>query len=241
MSLATEAKEHDAALSALERSFRGEVIRPLDPSYEGHRKVWNGSIDRSPAVIARCAGVADVISAVRFARQTGLVVAVRSGGHSYPGLSVCDGGIVIDLGLMKGIRVDPEGRTARAQAGVLLGDLDRETQAFGLAVPCGIVTHTGVSGLTLGGGIGWLQRKHGLTIDNLVGVELITATGELVKASEKENPELFWGVRGGGGNFGIVTEFEFRLSQVGPTLLAGPIFWPIEESPKLLRFYREWI
>ncbi len=166
---------------------------------------------------------------------------MRGGGHSFPGLSVCDGGIVIDLGPMKGIRVDPEARTARAQAGVLWGELDRETQEFGLAMTGGIVTHTGVAGLTLGGGIGWLQRKHGLTIDQLLSVDLVTAEGELVKASATENPDLFWGIRGGGGNFGIVTEFEFRLNPVGPTVLAGPIFWPIEESPKVLRFYRDWI
>src|SRR5215208_3469050 len=191
--------------------------------------------------IARCAGVADVISAVRFAKDTGLLVAVRGGGHSYPGLSVCDGGIVIDLSLMKGIRVDPEAPTVRAQAGVLLGELDGETQAFGLAVPSGIVTHTGLSGLTLGGGINWLQRKYGLTIDQLLSVDLVTAEGELVKASASENADLFWGVRGGGGNFGIVTEFEFRLNPVGPTVLAGPIFWPIEDTSNVLRFYREWI
>jgi FAD/FMN-containing dehydrogenase len=240
-SIASEANIDAAALGRFERNFGGQILRSGDSGYDEGRRVWNGSIDRSPALIARCADPADVAVAVTFGRETGLPVAVRSGGHSFPGQSVCDGGIVIDLGPMKGIRVDPEARTVRAQAGVLLGDLDRETQAFGLAVPSGIVTHTGVSGLTLGGGIGWLQRKHGLTIDNLLAVELITAAGELVKASESENPELFWGVRGGGGNFGIVTEFEFRLSQVGPTLLAGPIFWPIEESPKLLRFYRDWI
>jgi FAD/FMN-containing dehydrogenase len=203
--------------------------------------VWNGSINRFPALIARCAGVADIIASVKFAKETGLLVAVRGGGHSFPGLSVCDGGLVIDLTLMKGIRVDPQARTVRAQAGVLLGELDRETQAFGLAVPSGIVTHTGVSGLTLGGGINWLQRKYGLAIDQLLSVDLITAEGEFVKASASENEDLFWGLRGGGGNFGIVTEFEFRLNPVGPTVLAGPIFWPMEEAPNVLRFYREWI
>jgi FAD/FMN-containing dehydrogenases len=238
----------EAAVRDLENSLRGELVRPRgelirpgDPSFDEHRKVWNGSIDRFPALIARCAGVADVISAVRFARRTGLETAVRSGGHSFPGLSVCDGGVVIDLGLMKGIRVDPEAQTVRAQAGVLIGELDRETQVFGLAVPGGIVTHTGLSGLTLGGGIGWLMRKHGLTIDQLLSVDLVTAAGELVRASRDENPDLFWGVRGGGGNFGIVTEFEFRLNPVGPIVLAGPVFWAIEDSPDLLRFYRDWI
>jgi FAD binding domain/Berberine and berberine like len=228
-------------IAGLQDGFRGELLRPEDTRYEDARKVWNGSINRFPALIARCAGVADVIAAVKFAKDTGLLVAVRGGGHSYPGLSVCDGGIIIDLSLMKGIRVDPEARTVRAQAGVLLGELDRETQAFGLAVPSGIVTHTGLSGLTLGGGINWLMRKYGLTIDQLLSVDLITAEGEFIKASASENPELFWGLRGGGGNFGIVTEFEFRLNPVGPTVLAGPIFWPIEEAPNVLRFYREWI
>jgi hypothetical protein len=239
--IAIEAKLDEAALDELGASFLGELVRPGDSGYAEHRKVWNGSIDRHPALVARCTGSADVIGALRFARQTRLPLAVRGGGHSFPGLSVVDGGVVIDLGPMNGIRVDPEARTASAQAGVLLGELDRATQAFGLAVPAGIVTHTGLSGLTLGGGIGWLHRKHGLTIDQLLGVELVTAAGERVRASEEENPDLFWGIRGGGGNFGIVTEFEFRLNPVGPTVLAGPIFWPMSESPGLLRFYRDWI
>ena len=228
-------------IAGLQDGFRGELLHPRDPGYEDARRVWNGSISRFPALIARCAGVADVITAVRFARDTGLLVAVRGGGHSFPGLSVCDGGLLIDLSPMKGIRVDPEARTVTAQAGVLLGELDRETQAFGLAVPSGIVTHTGLSGLTLGGGINWVMRKYGLTIDQLLSVDLITADGEFVKANASENPDLFWGVRGGGGNFGIVTQFEFRLNPVGPIVLAGPIFWPMEESPNVLRFYREWI
>jgi FAD/FMN-containing dehydrogenase len=231
----------EAALEELEGSFRGRLVRPGDATYDEQRRVWNGSIDRSPALIARCAGVADVIAAVKFARRTDLPVAVRGGGHSFPGLSVWDGAVLIDLGPMKGIRVDRHARTARVQAGVLWGELDHETQAFGLATTGGIVTHTGVAGLTLGGGIGWLQRKLGLTIDQLLGVDLVTAEGELVKASESENADLFWGVRGGGGNFGIVTEFEFRLHAVGPTVVAGLVFWPMKESPKVLRFYRDWI
>src|SRR5437899_6902854 len=173
----------DAVVRGLADNLRGRLLRPGDGGYDEARKVWNGSIDRSPALIARCAGVADVIAAVRFGRETGLEVAVRSGGHSFPGLSMCDGGLVIDLSPMRGIRVDPEARTARAQAGVLLGELDRETQAFGLAVPSGIVTHTGMAGLTLGGGIGWLMRKYGLTIDQLTSVDLITADRQFVKAS----------------------------------------------------------
>jgi FAD/FMN-containing dehydrogenase len=231
----------DAAVDELRASFRGEVLGSADDGYEEHRRIWNGSIDRRPGLIARCAGVADVRAAVRFGREQGLTVAVRGGGHSFPGLSVCDDGLLIDLGPMKGVRVDPEARTARAQAGVLLGELDRETQAFGLAVPAGIVTTTGLAGLTLGGGIGWIMRKHGLTIDNLVSVDVVTADGEFVKASENENADLFWGVRGGGGNFGIVTDFEFRLHPLGPQVMAGPVFWPMEDAPEVLRFYRDWI
>ena len=224
-----------------EAAFRGEILGPADPAYDVQRKIWNGSFDRHPAVIVRCAGVSDVIAAVKFGRESGLPVAVRSGGHSFPGLSVADDALMIDLSPMKGVRVDPEKRTARVQAGVLLGELDRETQAFGLAVPSGIVTHTGVAGLTLGGGIGWIMRKHGLSVDQLVSVDLVTADGEFVKASADENADLFWGVRGGGGNFGIVTEFEFRCVPLGTQVLAGPIFWPMEQSGEVLRFYRDWV
>jgi hypothetical protein len=229
------------AVDELRASFAGPLIGPGDSAYDEHRKVWNGSIDRRPGLIARCRGVADVRAAVRFARDRELLVAVRSGGHSFPGLSVCDGGILIDLGPMKGIRVDPDGRTARAQAGVLLGELDRETQAFGLAVPSGIVTHTGLAGLTLGGGIGWIMRKYGLTVDQLLSVDIVTADGEFLTASADQNAELFWGIRGGGGNFGIVVDFEFRLNHLGPQVLAGPVFWPSEQAEGVLRFYREWI
>jgi hypothetical protein len=231
----------EAALAELQASFRGQIVSPAHPDYDLHRKIWNGSFDRRPALIARCAGVADVISAARFGRQTGLPVAVRGGGHSFPGYSVADDALMIDLSPMKGVRVDPETRVARVQAGVLLGELDKETQAFGLAAPSGIVTHTGVAGLTLGGGIGWTMRKHGLSVDQLRSVDLITADGEFVKASADENEDLFWGIRGGGGNFGIVTEFEFDLAPLGPTILAGPIFWAIEDSPEVLRFYRDWV
>ncbi len=231
----------EAALAELEASFRGEVVPPAHPAYDEHRKIWNGSFDRRPAVIARCAGVADVIAAVKFGRRTGLPVAVRSGGHSFPGLSVADDALMIDLGPMKGVRVDPEKRAARVQAGVLLGELDRETQQFGLAVPSGIVTHTGVAGLTLGGGIGWIMRKHGLSVDQLVSVDLVTAEGEFVTASAEDNADLFWGVRGGGGNFGIATEFEFECVPLGPQVIAGPVFWAIEDSPEVLRFYRDWV
>jgi FAD/FMN-containing dehydrogenase len=228
-------------IDELAPSFGGELVRPGDPGFDRHRSVWNGSIDRRPALIARCSGAGDVGDTVRLARRTGLPLAVRGGGHSFPGASVCDGGIVADLGPMGRVSVDPDARTARAEAGALIGDLDAATQPHGLAVPAGIVTHTGVAGLTLGGGIGWLQRKLGLTADQLLSATLVTADGEVATASEDEDPDLFWGIRGGGGNFGIVTEFEFRLNPVGPTVLAGPVFWPMEDSPQVLRFYREWI
>jgi FAD/FMN-containing dehydrogenase len=231
----------ETAVAELTAGLRGQVVGRDDSTYDEHRKIWNGSIDRRPALIARCAGVADVMSAVKFARQHGLPVAVRSGGHSFPGHSVADDVFVIDTSLMKGVRVDPDARTARVQAGVLLGELDKETQAFGLAAPSGIVTHTGVAGLTLGGGIGWIMRKHGLSVDRLRRVDMVTADGELVKTSADENRELFWGVRGAGANFGIATEFEFDLVPVGPTILAGPIFWKMEDSAEVLRFYRDWV
>ena len=238
--IAGRVKLDESAFRELEGSFNGELVRPGEGSYEQHRRIWNGSIDRTPALIARCVEAGDVAAALRFAKRTGLEIAVRSGGHSFAGLSLTDG-IVIDLRLMSEIRLDPEARTVKAQAGVLLGELDREAQAFGLAVPSGIVTHTGMAGLTLGGGIGWLMRKYGLTIDQLLSVDLITAEGESVTASATENPGLFWGVRGGGGNFGIVTEFEFRLNPLGPNVLAGPIFWRMDDSPDVMRFYRDWI
>ena len=216
-------------------------MRPGDPDYDVHRKIWNGSFDKHPALIIRCAGVSDVIAAVKFGRESGLPVAVRSGGHSFPGLSVADDALMIDLQPMKGVRVDPEKRTARVQAGVLLGELDKETQAFGLAVPSGIVTHTGVAGLTLGGGIGWISASTASSVDQLVSMDVVTADGEFVKASADENADLFWGLRGGGGNFGIVTEFEFNCVPLGTQVLAGPIFWPMEQSGEVLRFYRDWV
>jgi FAD/FMN-containing dehydrogenase len=221
-------------------AFRGEIVQPGDAGYDERRKIWNGSIDRRPALIARCAGDEDVIAAIRFAQETGLPLAVRGGGHSFPGHSVCDDGVVIDMSSLTAVKVDPDTRTATAQAGTLLGQLDAATQAHSLAVPAGIVTHTGLAGLTLGGGIGWLMRKFGLTIDQLASARMVTAGGEVVRASEDENADLFWGLRGGGGNFGVVTEFEFRLNPLGP-VLAGPIFWLMEDSPKVLRFYRDWI
>ena len=228
-------------LELLRGSLRGPVIGPDDEGYDAVRAIWNGAIDRRPACVARCTGVADVVAAVRFARERGLLVAVRSGGHGVGGHALCDGGLVIDLSPMKGIRVDPAARTARAEAGVLWGELDRETQLHGLATVGGIVTHTGIAGLTLGGGIGWLMRKHGATVDNLLSVDLVTAEGELLTASGDENPDLFWGIRGGGGNFGVVISFEYRLHPVGPTVLAGPIFHPFGDAREVLAFYREFI
>jgi FAD/FMN-containing dehydrogenase len=228
-------------VETLREVFRGEVLDPGDDGYDAARAIWNGAIDRRPACIARCTGVADVVAAVGFARERGLLVGVRSGGHGVGGHAICDGGLVVDLSAMKGIRVDPATRTARAEAGVLWGELDRETQYFGLATVGGIVTHTGIAGLTLGGGIGWLMRKHGATVDNLVSADVVTAQGEVLTASEEENPDLFWAVRGGGGNFGIVTSFEYRLHPVGPIVLAGPIFHRLEDAPEVLRFYREFI
>ena len=230
----------DATVQELRESILGEVITPADPHYDETRAVWNAMIDKRPALIIRCAGVADVIAAVQFARSQELEIAVRGGGHSLPGFSTSDGGIVIDLSAMKGIRVDPDAERVVAQGGVTWRELDHETQAFGLALTGGLISTTGIAGFTLGGGIGWLMRKYGLTCDNLEAVDLVTADGRLVRASEHENPELFWGLRGGGGNFGIVTSFEFRLHRVGPTVLAGPIFFPGEQATQILRGYREY-
>lgn len=230
-----------ASIDALDEIVAGQVVRPGDPDYGGHRNVWNGSINRHPAVIVRCSGTDDVTAAVSFGREHDLPIAVRGGGHSFPGHSTCDGGIVIDTGPMKGIIVDPATELVRAGAGLLLGDMDAETQKFGLTVPAGVVSHTGIAGLTLGGGTGWLQRKYGLTIDNLRSVDLVTAAGDHVTASEEENPELFWGLRGGGGNFGVVTAFVFQARPVGPQVMAGPVFWPAEQTASVLRFYRDWI
>lgn len=230
-----------AALSALEHRFDGELIGPGHPRYDEHRRVWNGSIDRHPLVIARCGGARDAMAALRFARDTGYPVAVRGGGHSFPGLSVCDGGVVIDLSPMKHVEVDLAAGTVRAQAGVLLGELDAATQRHGMAVPIGSVTHTGLAGLTLGGGIGWLMRRHGLTIDQLTAVDLIAADGRQLHADADENSDLFWGVRGGGGNFGIVTDFTFRLHPVGPQVLSSLLMWPLEQGGPVLSAYRGWI
>jgi FAD/FMN-containing dehydrogenase len=229
----------EATISRLEEALRGGVVRPHDPGYDEARRIWNGEIDRRPGLIARCMGTADVIAAVRFARERDLLVAVRGGGHAIAGHAVCDGGLVIDLSPMRGVWVDPLGRTARVQGGCLGADLDHETQGFGLATTQGIVSHTGIGGLTLGGGIGWLMRKLGLAIDNLVSCDVVTADGEHFVASEDENPDLFWGLRGGGGNFGVVTSFEFRLAAIGPAVLGGMVAYPMETAPEVLRFLRD--
>jgi hypothetical protein len=221
--------------------FRGRLIGPDDDGYDTARAVWNGAVDRRPRLIAQCIATADVAAAVRFARDHDLEVAIRGGGHNVAGTAVCDDGIVIDLSAMRAVRVDPAGRRACVQGGALWGDVDHETQAHGLATTGGIVSHTGVAGLTLGGGLGWLMRKHGLTVDNLHAADLVTADGELLRASEDEHPDLFWALRGGGGNFGVVTSFEFGLHPVGPTVLAGPIFWDATDAPEVLRFYRDFI
>ena len=233
------ATEEVTDFERLAESFRGELLLPSSPGYDAARRIWNGAIDRHPGCIARCTGVADVVAAVRFARERDLLVAVCSGGHGVAGHAVCDEGLVIDLSPLKGVRVDPQARTARVQAGVLWGELDRETQLHGLATVGGIVTHTGIAGLTLGGGLGWLMRKYGATVDSLLSVDVVTADGNLVTASADENPDLFWCVRGGGGNFGIVTSFEYRLHELGPIVLAGPVFYSLEDGRAVLRFYRE--
>ena len=228
----------EATVAEFTVGLRGTAVRPGDEDYDLERTVWNGAHDRRPALIVRCAGVADVIRTVDLARTEGLPLAVRGGGHSIPGFSTVDGGIVLDLSRMRGIQVDPTRRTAAAQAGCTWKDLDAETQQFGLATTGGLVSSTGIAGFTTGGGIGWLMRKHGLASDNLVGADVVTADGQLVHASPSDHPDLFWGLRGGGGNFGVVTSFEFQLHQVGPTVLSGLAFYPADEAEQVLRGYR---
>lgn len=226
-------------LRELRGRLRGEVIGVGDPTYDDARRVWNASIDRRPMMVARCADEADVQAVVRFAAERDLDVAVRCGAHSMSGACVVDDGIMIDLSDMNQVDVDPDRRRATVAGGALLGDLDAATQQHGLAVPTGLVSHTGVGGLTLGGGMGWLSRKFGLTIDNLVAARVVTADGELLHASAEENPDLFWAIRGGGGNFGVVTEFEFALHAAGPTVQFGFLFWGLDQGPEALRHARE--
>ena len=221
--------------------FTGQIVRPDDPEYDQARIVWNAMADKRPALIARCGGVDDVITAVRFAREQDLVVAVRGGGHSVAGFSTCDGGIVIDLSRMRGVTVDATNRTARLEGGAHLSQLDKQAQAAGLACPVGVVGHTGVAGLTLGGGMGRLQRRFGFTIDNLLSVELVTAEGRRLRASNDENADLFWGIRGAGANFGVVTSFEFRLHPLERTITYGWIAFPIERSGEVAALVRDFI
>jgi FAD/FMN-containing dehydrogenase len=230
----------ESAIAELEEGFRGALTRPGDLGYDDARSIYNAMIDKRPGLLARCADAADVMAAVELAREHDLLLSVRGGGHNGPGLALCEGGLVVDLSEMNGVRVDPEARTARVEAGCLWRDVDHATHAFGLATVSGIISTTGVAGLTLGGGHGYLTRKHGLTVDNLLSADVVLADGRLVHASEDENPDLFWALRGGGGNFGIVTSFEYRLHPVD-TVIAGPTFWPVEETGKVLRWYRDFL
>ena len=229
---------NEEAIEQFIQSVRGPVVRPNDDGFNLVRRVWNGMIDRSPALIVRSAGAADVISTVNFARDHNLPLAVRGGGHSAAGNGVSHHGVMLDLSLMKGIRVDPEHRTARAEPGLTWAEFDRETQAFGLATPGGVVSTTGIAGLTLGGGIGWLGRTYGLSSDNLLSVDIVTADGQLLTANEDEHADLFWAVRGGGGNFGVVTSFKYRLHRIEPTVLAGVLVWPRTMAREVLRAFR---
>lgn len=230
----------EAAIQALSAALRGPIIQRGDPAYDLARAVYNAMIDKHPALIAQCVDVADVIAAVNFAREQALPLAIRSGGHNGPGLGTVDDGLVIDLALMNGVRVDPVARTARVEAGAKLGDIHHATHAFGLGTPSGIISTTGVGGITLGGGIGHLSRQFGLAIDNLLEADVVLADGSFVTASETEHPDLFWALRGGGGNFGVVTSFLFRLHPL-PNLTAGPMLWPLERSAEVLRWYRDFI
>jgi FAD/FMN-containing dehydrogenase len=229
----------EATLGELESTLRGRLVRPADPDYDQARAIWNAAHDRRPALVIRCAGTADVMRAVEFARSEGLQVAVRGGAHSVAGFSTSDGGVVIDTSPMQGIRVDPAGRRAVAQPGVTWSAFDHETQAFGLAVTGGLVSTTGIAGFTLGGGVGWLLRKCGLTCDNLLSADVVTADGQLVTASEQEHPDLFWALRGGGGNFGVATSLEYRLHPVGPLVFAGPVFYSAADAAGVLRGWRD--
>jgi len=229
-----------ADIEALAASLHGDVVLPGAADYDSARQVWNGIFDKRPALIVRCSGAADVTRAVNFAREHSLLTAVRGGGHSYSGKSSCDGGIVIDLSAMRSVRVNPTQHTARVAAGTLLGQLDHETQAFGLVTPAGVISHTGAAGLTLGGGFGRLSRRFGLTCDNLLAADVVTANGDYLRASDAEHPDLFWGLRGGGGNFGVVTSFEYRLHAMAPQVLAGAVAWPFEQARDVLRFFADY-
>jgi FAD/FMN-containing dehydrogenase len=232
---------NEDAVHAFRARLRGPLLQPGDDGYDAARTVWNAMIDRHPALIVQARGAADVIAAVTFAHEQGLLLSIKGGGHSAPGHAVCDAGLMIDLSRMKGIRVDPLAQTARVEPGVVWGEFDREAQAFGLATTGGVVSTTGIAGLTLGGGVGWLNGKYGLACDNLRAVDLVTADGELLHASAGEHADLFWGLRGGGGNFGVVTSFEYQLHPVGPAVLAGLVLHPAGKARDVLRFYRDFI
>ena len=223
-----------AKIDEFKTHFRGEMLLPGDPDYDEVRQIWNAMVDRTPALIARCASPDDVVQAVRFARENNLLASIRGGGHNIAGNAVCDDGLMIDLSLMKNVQVDPNARRATVDPGCLLADFDAAAQAHGLATPLGINSTTGVAGLTLGGGFGWLSRKYGMTIDNLLSANVVMADGKQVRASETENPDLFWGLRGGGGNFGIVTNFEFQLHPVGPNVLSGLIAFPFDQAKSVI-------
>ncbi len=238
--MTTTQRTSDLDSSALKASLRGELIQPGDTDYDAARKVYNGMIDRHPALIARCADVADVIAAVNFGREHNLLVSIRGGGHNAGGLGVCDDGLVIDLSLIRYAHVDPVARTVRVGGGSTWGDIDHATHAFGLAVPSGIISTTGVGGLTLGGGLGHLTRKYGLAIDNLLAADIVLADGRLVTANESHNEDLFWALRGGGGNFGVVTSFLFKANPV-PTVYGGPMLWDMELAPAVMQWYRGFI
>jgi FAD/FMN-containing dehydrogenase len=239
--LAVEAPVDAQALAGLRETIRGPVLTPDDPGYDEARSIWNALIDRRPALIVQCSGAADVVDAVNFAREQGLVLSIKAGGHNVAGNAVNDGGIVLDLSQMRGVHVDPDAQTVRVQGGATWGDLDRETQLFGLAVPGGVVSTTGVAGLTLHGGVGHLRRKHGLSIDNLISVDIVTADGQFRQASASENEDLFWAVRGAGSNFGVVTSFEFQAHPVGPMVFVGAIFYPFEEAKTILPAWRDFM
>ncbi len=236
-----EAVLEQAAVDELRQSLRGSLLTPGSSAYDTARTLWNGMIDKHPALIARCAGASDVAHAVNFARERDLLVAVKGGGHSFSGKSSCDGGMMIDLSGMDSVRIDPNGKTGRVEPGVLGGSFDREAQTYGLMTPMGTVSHTGASGLTLGGGFGRTSRLHGLACDNLVSVDIVTADGRFLHASEDENADLFWGIRGGGGNFGVVTSFEYRLHRAGPMMIGGAVLYPMTGARDAMDFYVEYV
>ena len=229
----------EITIQEFSESLSQPLIMPIDPEYDEARSVWNGMVDNRPAMIAKCTNVEDIKKCVNFAQSPDLLVSIKGGGHNVAGRAVCDGGLMIHLSQMNAVRVDPVKKRVKVESGATIGELDRETQKFGLATPVGIVSKTGIAGLTLGGGNGYLSRKHGLTIDNLLSVEMVTANGDFISASETENPDPFWALRGGGGNFGVVTSFEFKLHNIGPEIMAAQIFYPIENAKQVLKFYRD--